>query len=122
MVEISGPITHADESFAITLDEIDDAIADRAKAMWLANLNSSIRVNTGRYVSHINIRREADSWVVNDAGVVYGPWLEGTGSRNYPVTVFPGYFSARRAVEELEPIASLIAGERIDKFVLEMNA
>jgi hypothetical protein len=39
---------------------------------------------------------------VHDDGVIYGPWLEGTGSRNAPVTRFPGYGSFRRASQQLD--------------------
>jgi hypothetical protein len=39
--------------------------------------------------------------VVNDRGIVYGPWLEGVGSRNFPKTRFKGYASFRRAVHRV---------------------
>jgi hypothetical protein len=32
-----------------------------------------------------------DGNVISDSRVVYGPWLAGVGSRNFPVTKFKGY-------------------------------
>jgi len=39
---------------------------------------------------------------VHDSGIVYGPWLEGVGSRNYPVTRFKGYSTFRKVRQEIE--------------------
>ena len=46
--------------------------------------------------------------------VVYNRWLEGVGSRNYPVTRFRGYWMWRRGTERLRAEAPLIAEEQID--------
>jgi hypothetical protein len=35
---------------------------------------------------------------------VYGPWLEGVGSRNFPVTRFRGYHAFRVAAQELKHV------------------
>lgn len=52
---------------------------------------------TGWYRSHITPKREGSYWIVQDSGVIYGPWLAGTGSRNWPKTRFKGYAHWRRA-------------------------
>ncbi len=39
---------------------------------------------------------------VHDSGIVYGPWLEGVGSRNFPVTRFKGYSTFRKVRQEIE--------------------
>lgn len=75
MAEGSGPIFHSEGPVAAMLSDTEEAVAKHLESLWLANLNASIRVNTGYYVSHINTRRENDGMVVNDTGVVYGPWL-----------------------------------------------
>ena len=43
--------------------------------------------------------------VVHDSGVIYGPWLAGTGSRNAPVTRFRGYTHWRKAAQRMEKLA-----------------
>lgn len=55
-----------------------------------------IRKRTPFYETQLNIDdggrpNGAGTSVVNDMDVIYGPWLNGTGSRNYPVTRFKGY-------------------------------
>lgn len=53
------------------------------------------------YWTTVHARPRGDHWVVTDEGsVVYNHWLEGTGSRNSPVTRFPGYRSFRIATQE----------------------
>lgn len=52
---------------------------------------------TGYYESKIQAEpRDIGQWSINDSNVIYGPWLEGIGSRNAPVTRFPGYHTFRR--------------------------
>ena len=67
----------------------------------MRNLDTSIRHPTPYYETQINIRDQGDASVVNDRGIVYGPWLEGTGSRNR-TTRFKGYASFRRATATLQ--------------------
>jgi len=49
-----------------------------------------------------NVRQEAreDYHVVTDSGIIYGHWLEGTGSRNR-TTRFKGYFMWRRTYQTM---------------------
>ena len=51
--------------------------------------------------------------IFSKLGVIYGPWLEGTGSRNYPVTRFKGYRNWRRVTQMLEKAAKPIAEKSI---------
>lgn len=63
-----------------------------------------IRTRTPYYETRLNIAGSATSdetLVVNDDGVVYGPWLAGFGSRNFPVTRFKGYDAFGRSFRQL---------------------
>lgn len=93
---LSGPISsgeihrHVDDYEA----DVAEALAKEAEDTWLYALNSRLRHQTPYYTTKISKRRLAHNrWKVHDSGVVYGHWLEGTGSRNAPVTIFPGYHS-----------------------------
>lgn len=57
---------------------------------------------TGHYNRSIN-GRMVDSMhgVLSDSGVVYGPWLEGTGSRNQ-TTRFKGYSLWRKTRDKID--------------------
>lgn len=76
--------------------------ADAAMERWDMHMHETFRHPTGHYQSNINIAHREQDLVVNDRGVIYGFWLEGIGSRNSPVTRFPGYFNRRRTVQEIE--------------------
>lgn len=103
------------------VDDIRHHVASQALAYWMTNLDRSIQHPTPYYETQINIHSVAGESVVNDRGVVYGPWLEGTGSRNFPRTRFPGYHSARNATNQLvERIPELIQ-PLVEAFVEKIN-
>ncbi|MGV9803926.1 hypothetical protein ACWDTP_38425, partial [Mycobacterium sp. NPDC003449] len=60
------------------------------------------------------------SYEVNDGGVVYGPWLEGTGSRNAPVTRFRGYATFRRVKAMIDRRAPGIAQRLLRRYIGRM--
>jgi hypothetical protein len=104
-VHSSGPIFdgRSEPARKRALREILDEAGRAGQRDVLSNLGGSLRHPTGYYESHI--RHDPDGAYaerVHDDNVIYGPWLEGTGSRNAPVTVFPGYFSFRRASQQLD--------------------
>jgi hypothetical protein len=80
---------------AMTASAVNE-VADYTRYEVLTQLDSVLVNPTGFYESQI-----ADQTIspylhrIHDSGVVYGPWLEGVGSRNYPVTRFKGYHTFR---------------------------
>ncbi len=56
---------------------------------------------TGRYASRVRPNDRGDGVTIDDGGIVYGPWLEGTSSRNM-TTRFKGYHIFRRTFETEE--------------------
>lgn len=83
------------------LDQAKQDVAAQGLANWHANLDTSIRHPTPYYETQIHTYRRGDDQVVDDRGIIYGYWLEGIGSRNSPVTRFPGYHAMARAVATL---------------------
>lgn len=77
-----------------------DAVSDvsaQLLADWHQNLDQSIRHPTPYYETQLTRTRVNPTVIrVHDRGVVYGPWLEGTSSRNR-TTRFRGYSALRRA-------------------------
>lgn len=69
---------------------------------------------TGRYQSTVHVVRTADPFVDGD-GTVYGPWLEGVGSRN-ATTRFKGYATFRRVALEVERASGDIMDDRLDRW------
>ena len=102
-VRIEGPLFDGRTAAAVQA-AVDDAVREvgnQGLSLWSENLDQSIRHPTPYYETQVNVRHHAGESVVNDRGIIYGPWLEGVGSRNR-TTRFKGYFSLRRAVQELE--------------------
>jgi hypothetical protein len=123
-IRVSGPVFDrtADHDAEAFCHDLADQVSRQAYAEVMTNLDTSIRHPTPYYETQINIRNEAPGTkVVNDAGVVYGPWLEGVGSRNFPVTRFKGYAAFRRAVQATEAEVPRLAEHTIRPYVERMN-
>lgn len=64
-------------------------------------------------------------WQVTDGGgfggVVYNYWLEGTGSRNYPVTKFKGYHAWKLSYERVSRRAPKLAQTQVGRIVRRLG-
>jgi hypothetical protein len=73
---------------------------------------------TGKYTMPV-LAGSNETLVTSDLAS-YGPWLEGTGSRNL-TTRFKGHFAFRLAAQELGRVAGAIADKAVHLRVWEMN-
>lgn len=87
----------------------EKAVAEEGARMVHERLRRVLKHPTGYYQSQVRVRAVGSRHVVSDGGVVYGPWLEGTGSRNFPETRFRGYHTFRRTQALLDRKAGNIA-------------
>ena len=89
----------------------------------MRTLKRRIKKPTPIYWTHIRVDdREDELWRVTDDGiVVYNHWLEGTGSRNFPVTSFKGYHAFERAAEALEKRGMALAETQVRKAVKSLG-
>lgn len=87
-----------------------EELADYTRYEVLTQLGSVLQHPTGYYESQIVKDPVApDIYSINDSGVIYGPWLEGIGSRNAPVTKFAGYHTFRTVRNRMAQKAHVIA-------------
>jgi hypothetical protein len=93
MATMTGPF------FAPNVDEVVDSeiekgrhqITEAAHSRVQALLQDFLQNPTGYYQSRVVTDMSVgDTDLIHDSNVVYGPWLEGTGSRNR-TTRFKGY-------------------------------
>lgn len=85
-------------------DELEEEAADFTLEHIQDTFHSHFKQPTGYYESRVTTRPTADGIIVWDGGwggPVYGPWLEGVGSRN-ATTRFKGYRAFRKAANALE--------------------
>lgn len=101
-VEISGPLfsPRARQIGHDWAEGVTARVAAYALERVMFNLDGSLKDPTPYYETQINIRDVTlTDRRVNDSGVIYGPWLEGTSTRNTR-TRFKGYASFRRAASD----------------------
>jgi hypothetical protein len=122
-VNASGPMFdgRAQRAAAQYCDQANYAVATRAEDMVRERLGTVLQHPTGYYLSHIRVERSSrGGYEVNDGGIIYGPWLEGTGSRNAPVTRFRGYSTFRRTKALIDRQAHGIAQRLLRRHVGRM--
>lgn len=102
-VDLDGPLFdgRAPRALDDIAEAVGDAVADQGFKDIHFTLARVLRHPTGYYQSQIRDRAIGSAHVLYDSRVIYGPWLEGTGSRNAPVTRFTGYFTFRRVAQHL---------------------
>jgi len=120
---ISGPIFdgRADLEVVRYLTEAEMEVAEYAKDQLYNEFDAHFQHPTGYYKSQVQVRKGINRVAVNDGGVVYGPWLEGVGSRNYPRTRFKGYSSFRRVANRLKTEATVVASVVIKPYIWRMR-
>lgn len=90
-------------------DDCERETAEYALNLVQFHLASHLKNPTGYYQSQVDIRYRGGDPEVNDNRVIYGPWLEGVGSRNSPVTRFKGYHVFRTVAQIVDRDAGRIA-------------
>lgn len=98
------------------IDEAERVVAQDGVNLVQTELRHVLRHPTGYYQSKIATDRASTGWAVHDSGVVYGPWLAGTSSRNHR-SRFKGYQHWRRARQALEAKSGEIAGRVLGKYL-----
>lgn len=124
MIEIhrSGPIFDGRAEVALSdyVRTTEETIANDTLAAVQERLHEVIRHPTGYYESHLNVDKSFNAHRVNDMGVIYGPWLEGTGSRNR-TTRFKGYATFRIIREKMNGEAVARAEAILQRFLPRMR-
>ena len=120
--EATGPLFNGLATIALRAmsESMVDTLARDAQHLVLENLHHDLKSPTGYYESHIRVDRVNNDRVVNDSGVVYGPWLEGVSSRNQS-TSFKGYHDFRKAAQELQHSIGVQLGLISAKYVKQMG-
>ncbi len=122
-VTVSGPFFDGRDHAVIDAmcDAIVEEVADEGRDIVRLNSDTSFKTQTPYYVTRLRVSdagiHERD---VDDSGVIYGPWLEGVGSRNR-TTRFKGYSMFRRATQYLNAGAAETIANRVARiFVARM--
>ncbi len=99
----------------VGLTDAQRDVADDAHGLILADFGQVLRTHpTGRLESGVRVHLVGHDFLVDDGGVVYGPWIEGVGSRNR-TTRFAGYGTYRRVIQAVRRRATAIAARAIGR-------
>lgn len=101
-VDARGPVfdgraAHEVDAF---LQDAKDDLAQQGLADLHFYMDLFFKNPTPYYETQVIAQRIGSDRVIHDRGIIYGPWLAGTGSRNR-TTRFKGYAHWRRTVQDL---------------------
>lgn len=138
-VKLSGPLFDGTAERAGTrgTEAARQRVADEGARLAAATLAASVRLRgRGKAIADVTttdrsrvyqtgkdsmiITASTDETIVTTDLATYGPWLEGTGSRNQ-TTRFKGYHSFRLAGQVLDRSAAYLANEAFRPYVREMQ-
>ena len=133
-IDNEGPIFRNDATGKIT-KAVEDTIEEnvnfaestlhtfatmRPRGVFLSPAQAGRRASQGHYVGNIHGRRTGLFGRVDDNKVEYGPWLEGTSSRNQ-TTRFKGYHLWRRTQQMIEKRLPGILQKKLGRAIKELG-
>lgn len=118
-----GPVFdgRAQQALDRACDAAEERIAKLGAAIIRTEMHRVFKHETPYYRLQNEATPDPPGWKIWDRGVVYGPWLEGTGSRNFPVTRFKGYATYRRKFQEIDRRAPIIADYTVREYLPGMQ-
>lgn len=105
----------------LACQDISRRVAVLGASMARATMHTTFKNETPYYRLQNEARPDPPGWMIWDRNVIYGPWLEGIGSRNYPVTRFRGYGIYRRTTQQLDRRAGVIASYTLREYLPGMG-
>lgn len=122
IIELRGPIfsPYADLIVERHCYRMTEKVADVGDARVELLHRAHFKHPTPWYWNQVHARPRADYHVVTDGGIVYGPWLEGTGERN-KTTRFKGYWSMRTTAQSLRTSLPVLVEPIVRDLVQELN-
>jgi hypothetical protein len=119
----SGPLLdgRAERAVDQACREAERKTATFGAAIIRARMDRTFKRQTPYYRLQNQARVDPPGWKISDAGVIYGPWLEGVGSRNR-TTRFKGYFIYRRSVQEIQRHMERITDQEVSRALAGVGA
>lgn len=119
---MTGPVFdgRAKEAAQRFAEDAAQAIAQQGVDAVRARFRQVLQNPTGRLSSRVTVERAHNGYVVTDGGVVYGPWIEGVGSRNR-TSRFKGYRTFRIVGQQFGREAGPTAERMFRQYLGEMQ-
>lgn len=124
IVKVSGGFFRSNQAREVKmmLTDLTGDIGDYGQRIVVAECMRLFRKPTPYYWTQVTADRVVPDVTVsvNDHGIIYGPWLEGTSSRN-AATRFKGYSIFRRTAQMLNREAPAFAVKVLSRYVARWN-
>ncbi len=122
-MELNGPMFNgvAERAAADLAREIEETVSDKGFDLVQGRLIQVIRKPTPYYWTQLEKIKRRGGTEITGESVIYHWWLEGKGSRNYPVTRFKGYATFEITTGVLDARAEALAQEVCPRFVRRMG-
>lgn len=104
-------------------DTLEEEMAEWALRHVKRTYHTEFKQPTGYYESNVRVHVVGGAhevWDGGQGGPVYGPWLEGVGSRNL-TTRFKGYHAFRKAAMALERRSQEMGTRILARFINRMS-
>lgn len=121
-VTISGPVFDSDVNAKVgrhidaAQASVGQFIVDRVRQ----RLDNVLVNPSGNYRASVKASVLQESTLITDGGIVYGPWLEGTSSRN-DRSRFKGYAVFRRTLDEVQEQVPQLVEDEVRQLVKELS-
>lgn len=116
--ELNGMIRDVTEA---GMERLNEMLRPRPAGVYLSVADARPgQASIGHYRANLHPRFGNLQARISDGGVVYGPWLEGTSSRNQS-TRFKGYSSFRRTRDWLKKNTKRIIRPRVARLVQRLG-
>jgi len=109
-----------DDLVSLGEQRLDRMLRPRPAGVFLSVERAGNRASVGHYRRSLQSAVHDLEGTISDGGVLYGPWLEGTSSRNQ-TTRFKGYASFRRTGQWLQRQAQRISNHHLQRWARGMN-
>jgi len=122
-MEIRGPLFDGTAEVVISdlCKEIEKDVAREGVNVVRTRLGQVLKKQTPFYITKIEDVPHAGHMKVTGESVIYHWWLEGKGSRNFPVTRFKGYRTFEISTELLRARAEGIANKTAEPFMRKLG-
>lgn len=125
-VEYKGPFFNSGEwdmAMRHFMEDMTMDAADQGTRELRTSMFATFKVPTGRYERTVKASPLSfGASKIDGEGTVYAWWLEGIGSRNSPVTRFPGYHLFMKETAKLNRGITKYVEADLRRFVDRMNA
>lgn len=121
-IRTSGPLFDGSAAsiFRDMADDLGQTVAHRGVGVVRTEFAKVVKHPTGRYSSSVQRESQGSRHKIHDGGMIYGPWLDGSGERN-KTTRFKGYAHWRRATQVLERSIPAVAREVLPRHLRRLQ-